>query len=80
MKLNDFLKVLGFFEISGQFKPVLLDNFLAEVVDKPLQEGQDAVVETVCVFKAVHISHFLHCLKHEPARTDLPFQKGAPQH
>jgi hypothetical protein len=78
--LDDFLEIFGVLQLSGQFKPILLDDLLAEIVAESLNESQYSVIELVGIFEALHSAHFLHRLQHQPALAQLPLQKLAPEH
>ena len=78
--LDDFFKVFYFLEIFIQLMKILLYNFFAEVVTQSFYEGENSVVQFICIFEAFHRSNFLQGLEHEPALAELPFQKFAPKH
>ena len=78
MALDDFFEVFYFLEIFVQLMEILLYNFFAEVVAQSFYEGENSVVQFICIFEAFHRPNLLQGLEHEPALAELPFQKFAP--
>ena len=80
MALDDFLEISDFVKIFFQFMIILFDNFFTEIVAESFDEGQNSMVEFVSIFEALHLSKFFERLQHDPAFTQLSFQKLAPKH
>lgn len=78
MALDYVLEGLHLFEVLGEEQPVLLNHFVAEIVNEVLDKVYHPLVEQVSR-RVERERDLLGLLQGQPDRVELPFQELAPE-